>query len=59
MLLPGPPRLEEETHGSLWASAFDQPDKGRMILCLLAYPLEHPALPVPSARLPSSVMHQG
>ena len=50
-LLPDAPRMEVETHGSVWASAFDQPDKERMILCLLAYPLEHPALPVPSARV--------
>ena len=48
-LMPEPPRVEGETHPHLWLSAFEQPK--RLVVYLLNYQLEEPALPVPDARI--------
>jgi len=42
-------RIDAETHPQVWLSAFDQ--ESRLVLMLLNYPAEEPALPVPSAHL--------
>ena len=50
-LLPRTARLEVETHPCVWASAFDQPQAGRITVCLLNYQLEGPPIPIAGARV--------
>lgn len=49
-LMPGPERVAVETHPSVWMTAFSRRDHD-LLISLLAYPAEFPALPVPSARV--------
>ena len=44
-LLPGAPTFEVDTHPSVWVTAFDQPDRSRLVLSLLNYAEELPAAP--------------
>ena len=49
-LLPAPPRITVETHPCVWMTAISHRHHD-LLISLLAYPAEFPALPVPSARV--------
>jgi hypothetical protein len=39
-------RVQARTHPSVWITAFDQPERGRMIVSVLNYPSDLPPVPV-------------
>ncbi len=47
LLIDGPPSYSADTHPAVWMSAFDQPDRRRMMVSFLNYQSELPPVPVP------------
>jgi hypothetical protein len=51
LLGAAPPQIEADAPACVWLTAFNQPERRRMVASLLNYPIESPVIPIGSIRI--------